>query len=101
MVAETKASVRGGRGGQTAGLPDGEKRFVLPVERLDGVLNDVYRQALEQWFATLPATPARYSVPMEMVAVAIDAERRGALHQATPALQALHQGFLSRKSADQ
>jgi hypothetical protein len=36
-------------------------------------LNDVDLAALEQWFATLRAHPRRDGIPMEMVAIAIDA----------------------------
>ena len=83
------------------GLSSGQKPVVFPVERLDRVLNHVNLAALEQRFATLRADPGRDGIPMEVVASAIDAERRGASQQATPALKAFHQGFLSRKSADQ
>ena len=57
-----------------------KKLFVLQVERLDRVLNHVDLAALEQWFATLRVDPSRDSIPMEVVATAIDAERRGSLH---------------------
>ena len=74
-------------------LPGGEKLFVLPVERLDRVLNHVDLVALEQWFAALRADPGRDGIPIEVVAAAIDAERSGSLHQATLAVKAVHQGF--------